>query len=111
MSAFETRLRHTIDLNTERTVDVQHRDGGQKGAFVVEQNGRRLAEMTYVWAGETQIIIDHTEVSDELRGQGVGRQLVGAAVDFARARSIRILPLCPFAKSVFARVPEFRDVL
>lgn len=92
-------------------MDTQHRDSGTRGAFLVERNGRQLAEMTYVWAGEGQIIIDHTEVSDELRGQGAGKQLVAAAVDFARERSIRILPLCPFAKSVFERVPEFQDVL
>lgn len=102
--------------NTERmrlgqAVDIQHRSTGTKGAFFVESNGRQQAEMTYVWAGDERIIIDHTEVSDELRGQGVGRQLVAAAVDFARERSISILPLCPFAKSVFGRVPEFRDVL
>lgn len=92
-------------------MDIQHRDSGPKGAFVVEQDGRQLAELTYVWAGEDRIIIDHTEVSDELRGQGAGKQLVGAAVEFARERSIRILPLCPFAKSVFERVPELQDVL
>lgn len=77
----------------------------------MESDGRQLAEMTYVWAGEERIIIDHTEVSDELRGKGVGKQLVAAAVDFARARSIHIVPLCPFAKGVFRRAPEFRDVL
>lgn len=92
-------------------MDVQHRDSGTKGAFFIEQNGRQLAEMTYVWAGKERIIIDHTEVSDELRGQGTGKQLVAAAVDFARERAIKILPLCPFAKSVIGRVPEFQDVL
>lgn len=92
-------------------MDVRHRDSGTKGAFFIEQNGRQLAEMTYVWAGKERIIIDHTEVSDELRGQGAGKQLVAAAVDFARERSIKILPLCPFAKTVIGRVPEFRDVL
>jgi hypothetical protein len=92
-------------------MDVQHRDSGTKGAFFVEQDGRQLAEMTYVWAGKERIIIDHTEVSDELRGQGAGKQLVAAAVDFARERAIKILPLCPFAKSVIGRVPESRDVL
>jgi uncharacterized protein len=92
-------------------VDVQHRENGTKGAFFVERDGRQVAEMTYVWAGSERIIIDHTQVSDDQRGQGLGKQLVAAAVDFARARSISILPLCPYAKSVFGRVPEFRDVL
>ena len=53
-------------------MEVQHRDSGAKGAFFVEQNDRQLAEMTYVWAGTKRIIIDHTEVSDELRGQEHG---------------------------------------
>lgn len=92
-------------------MDVLQRDNGSKGAFYVEVDGRQLAEMTYVWAGATRIIVDHTEVSDELRGMGVGKQLVAAAVDFAREKGIIIMPLCPFAKSVFERVPEFRDVL
>ncbi len=92
-------------------MDVQRRDLGTKGAFFIEQDGRQVAEMTYVWAGDARIIIDHTEVSDELRGQGAGNMLVAAAVEFARERSITILPLCPFAKSVFARSPEYQDVL
>ncbi|MCL4157785.1 UNVERIFIED_CONTAM: hypothetical protein GTU68_026096 [Idotea baltica] len=67
--------------------------------------------MTYSKAGESRIIIDHTEVSDELRGQGAGKQLVMEAVEFARENKLSILPLCPFAKSVFQKVKEIRDVL
>jgi predicted GNAT family acetyltransferase len=37
--------------------------------------------------------------------------MVSAAVDYAREKHIKIIPLCPFAKSVFDRTPEFRDVL
>ncbi len=92
-------------------MEIEHEETGSKGAFFLRENGRRLAELTYVWSGETRIILDHTEVSDELRGEGAGKALVAAAVEFARERSIRILPLCPFAKAMFGRVPEFRDVL
>lgn len=67
--------------------------------------------MTYVWAGDSRIIIDHTEVDDSLRGKNVGKQMVSAAVDYARSKSISILPLCPFANSVFKKVKEFQDVL
>jgi hypothetical protein len=31
----------------------------------------------------------------------VGYQLVKKAVDYAREKQIKIMPLCPFAKSVF----------
>lgn len=91
-------------------MEIQHEQKENKGAFFVEENGRRLAEMTYSKAGTDLIIIDHTEVSDELRGKSVGAKLVQAAVEYARTNKIKILPLCPFAKSVFDKKPEYADV-
>ena len=90
---------------------IQHEQPDHKGAFYIEQDGKRIAEMTYVMAGEKNMIIDHTEVSDDLRGQGAGAQLVAAAVAHAREKGIKIRPLCPFAKSVFDKTPEYADVL
>jgi predicted GNAT family acetyltransferase len=92
-------------------MEIQRKDDGKKGAFFVEDNGKVVAEMTYVWAGEQKIIIDHTEVDESLRGKKVGQQLVHQAVLFAREKGIKILPLCPFAKSVFKKVAEYADVL
>lgn len=92
-------------------MEVQQKDNGEKGAFFIEQEGTPLAEMTYVWAGKDRIIIDHTEVDDLLKGKGAGKQMVSKAVDFARKKGISIIPLCPFAKSVFDKTPEFRDIL
>ncbi|MCB9613941.1 MAG: N-acetyltransferase [Sandaracinus sp.] len=92
------------------SVVVEHRVGKPKGAWVVEVEGERLAEMTYSWAGDDMFILDHTHVDDRLRGQGVGGKLVAAAVAYARENHVGILPLCPFAKSVFDRTPEYADV-
>ena len=83
---------------------------GHKGAFVIDGDGARLATMTYTAAGDDLVIIDHTEVSDALRGTGAGKALVAAVVEWARSEHKGILPLCPFAKSVFDRTPEFSDV-
>ncbi len=92
-------------------MEVLQKDNGVKGMFYVLQDETILAEMTYVWVGTDKIIIDHTEVSDTLAGKGIGKQLVAKAVAFARERAIKIMPLCPFAKSVFDKVKEFNDVL
>jgi uncharacterized protein len=81
-----------------------------KGAWVIERDGKLLAEMSYSMAGD-KLIIDHTDVSDALRGTGTGGKLVAAAVEWARANRKQILPLCPFAKSVFDKNPAYRDVL
>ncbi|WP_353934918.1 GNAT family N-acetyltransferase [Acinetobacter indicus] len=90
---------------------VQHENNDSKGAFFVEANGERLVEMTYSRAGEDKIIIDHTTVSEQLRGQGVGRHLVEAAVNYAREQQTKIIPLCPYAKAAFEKDPSIQDVL
>ncbi len=91
---------------------IQQKQDGSKGSFFVEENGNQLAEMTYSMTGTELMIIDHTEVSDALRGKNVGYQLVKTAVEYARANNIKILPLCPFANSVFQKKKdEFGDVL
>jgi len=89
---------------------VGHEASGHKGAFIIEKDGKRLAEMTYTVAG-SRVIIDHTTVDDSLRGSGAGKQLVQKAVEWARANDRKLMPLCPFAKSVFHKTPEYRDVL
>jgi predicted GNAT family acetyltransferase len=92
-------------------MEARQNDNKEKGSFYIEVDNKIAAEMTYVWAGTDRIIIDHTEVSPVLKGKGAGKLLVTKAVEFARANGIKIIPLCPFAKSVFEKVPEFQDVL
>ena len=90
---------------------IKHRLIGSKGMFYVEGDQGFSAEMVYTKPSPDKMIIEHTDVSDELRGQNVGLQLVKAAVEYAREHGIKIIPLCPFANSVFKKKPEFADVL
>lgn len=90
---------------------IQHKHTGARGLFFVQQDGNILAEMVYTMAAADKMIIEHTEVSEELKGQNVGYQLVQTVVDYARTHHIKIIPLCPFANSVFKKKPEFADVL
>lgn len=92
-------------------MEIQHRSTESKGEFFIEKDGKRIAEMTYSKAGETKIIIDHTEVSDEGRGEGLGKKLVKKGVEFARENDLKIMPLCPFAKAIIQKTSEFQDVL
>ena len=74
-------------------MEIQQKDNGKKGVFFIEENNEIIAEMTYVWSGEDKIIIDHTGVSEKLGGKGIGKQLVHKAVEMAREKQIKILPL------------------
>lgn len=88
---------------------IRHIDEDPRGSFVIERDGATVAQMTYSISGNT-VIIEHTEVSDVLRGTGAGKALVEAVVNWARATGQGIMPLCPFARSVFERTPAYADV-
>ncbi|MFA7448856.1 MAG: GNAT family N-acetyltransferase [Weeksellaceae bacterium] len=90
---------------------IERKDDGKKGEFTAINEGEKAGLMTYVWTGEDKFIIDHTEVESEFSGQGVGKKLVMAAVEFARENKLKIIPLCPYAKSVFDKSQELHDVL
>lgn len=90
---------------------VEHQEQDSKGAFYVQQGGQRLAEMTYSRTNATLIVIDHTDVDESLKGQGVGRQLLDALVAWVRSTNTKVIALCPFAKAQFDKDPSIRDVL
>lgn len=92
-------------------MEIQQKDNAKTGMFFIEQEGKKAAKMTYTWAGNDRIIIEHTEVDDILKGQGAGKALVAKSVEFAREKGIKIVPICSFAKSVFDKTKEYADVL
>ena len=79
--------------------------------FFIQDEGNILAEMVYTLPSHDKMIIEHTEVSEELRGQNVGYELVHTAVEYARHHSMKLRPLCPFTNAVFKKKPEYQDVL
>lgn len=92
-------------------MNIKSEQNESKGAAYYTENGSRLAEMTYSTANSALIIIDHTAVDDSLKGQGVGKKLLLAIVEKARKENFKVLPLCPFAKSVFDKHESIKDVL
>lgn len=92
-------------------MEIKHSHDTERGLFYVETEGQRTAVMVYHMTGPSRMVIDHTEVSESLSGKGVGKQLVSAAVGYARANNIKIHPVCPFAAAVFKKVEAFQDVL
>lgn len=90
---------------------ILHERNEIKGVFIAEDNEKTAGKMTYSQAGTNKIIIDHTEVHPEFKGKGVGKELVYAAVAYAREHDIKIMPLCPFAKATFDKNTDIQDVL
>ncbi len=83
----------------------------EEGRFFIEEDGQMLAEITYRRPDQQQLLIDHTYVSETLRGQSIGEQLVRHVVDQARQENSKIIPECSYAKHQFEKHPEYADVL
>ena len=93
------------------SVEIQHKDNNKTGMFFIEKEGKKVAELIYIWSGNDRIIIEHTQVDDILKGKGLGKELVTKTVEFAREKGIKIVPICSFAKSIFDRTKAYEDVL
>jgi predicted GNAT family acetyltransferase len=91
--------------------EIKLEDSGSKGRYFLRSPQGEVAEMTFSKVGEHMIIIDHTDVPDVFRGQGVGLRLVTRVVEDMRAAGKKIIPLCPFANAQFRRHREWADVL
>ena len=79
--------------------------------FYFEQNGLRIAELTYVYGGEGKIAINHTYVEPDHRGEGLAKELAIECVKYARENSYKVIPVCSFAVTFFRRYEEYADVL
>lgn len=88
----------------------KHKEEENIGSFLFYDEEQMAAEMTYSKANGF-IIIDHTSVEAAYRNRDLGYLLVDKVVEFARNNNIKVMPLCPFAASVFQKNEDIRDVL
>lgn len=93
-------------------IEIQHINRAKNGLFRAESAGELAGRMTYTWIDAHTFSIDHTIVEEAFGGKGIGKQLVMAGVEYARANQLKIVPICPYAKSLFDKMPEeLADVL
>ncbi len=84
-------------------------------------NNQQKSHFEYIEDGHTAIaayqlkpdviVLTHTEVPKELGGRGVGGRLAVAALEYARANDLRVIPLCPFMASFIEKHPEYRELV
>jgi predicted GNAT family acetyltransferase len=89
---------------------VSCEDGPTGGRCLTTIEGH-TAGMTCSKAGAARLIIDHTGVSDALRGNGARQTPVKCTAEDARHAGDKTIPLCPFAKARIEKHPEWHDVL
>ena len=87
--------------------------------YFVSQNGNgiesmlgneKVGEITFVRIGADKLIIDYTGVAPGFRNKNIGLTLVRNVADMARTQHMHIITLCPFARAMFNKYPEFDDI-
>ncbi len=69
-------------------------------------------ELEYQITDKKELAILHTEVPPEAEGKGHAGELVKAAVKYAKEEGMKVLPLCPYAKTYLSRhKKEYGDVV
>jgi len=71
--------------------------------------GGSLALITYDERDGTLYLL-HTEVPTAAEGQGIGGQLVKAALEHARGAGMKVAPFCAFANAYMRRHKEYEDL-
>jgi len=98
-------------MKPNANVTVTRDPGSEASEFVLQVDGERLGSLDFARPEAGVLRIDYVEVAPELRGTGLGRRLVEAAVDWAREENMKIVPICGYARAVIARDPAMSKLL
>ena len=69
----------------------------------------RLSKLDYTESGNT-IVMTHVGVHPDDRGQGVAGKLTEVALEYARGKSLRVIPMCSFVATYIRRNPQHAEL-
>ena len=86
------------------------RDNPERHRFEID-----LGDGTFAIAEYTlrpgKIMFTHTEVPEAHEGKGIGKTLIRFALDAARDRGLKVIPICPFFAGYMQKHGEVQDLL
>jgi carboxymethylenebutenolidase len=105
-----TRALAWLGANVEQPEGVRVVDVPTRHRFEISVAGRPAGFAEY-GLRPGSLALNHTEISDEFGGRGLGGVLARAALDSARARGLAVLPRCPFVQGWIDRHPAYADLV
>lgn len=92
-------------------LQIKHIETDPFGEFTAWSDDQQAGEMMYTHPNSDTMVINRTRTFSSFEGQGIARQMVLAAIDFACLNHRRITPLCSYALAVLTRTNDYQDVL
>ena len=90
--------------------DPTVRDNPNRHRFEIDLGDGSLAYAAYILS-PGKITFTHTEVPRQHEGHGLGTLLIRTALDSARERWLRVVPLCPFFAAYIKKHSETWDLV
>ena len=85
-------------------------ENAEQNRFEIDLGDGSLAIAEYkLFHGK--IVFTHTEVPPAHEGKGIGSALIRFALGSARARGLRVVPICPFFAAYLKKHAEEQDLL
>jgi predicted GNAT family acetyltransferase len=94
-------------MSASTAIEVMHNVAAQR--FETRVDGLPC-QCAYQLMGNVMRLV-HTEVPQALSGRGIAGVLVKAALDYARAHNLQVVPACSYVRAYFERHAEVRDLL
>jgi predicted GNAT family acetyltransferase len=85
-------------------------DRPERRRYEISVDGRPAGHVRYRRRDE-EITFIHTEIDEAFGGRGLGSRLAAHVLDEARARGLRVVPLCPFIAGYIRSHPEYADLV
>jgi len=69
-----------------------------------------LSKLEYIQDGKN-FVITHVGVYPELRGQGIAGRITQAGLEYAKANSLRVIPMCSYAATYIRKNPQYAELM
>lgn len=76
--------------------------------FEIRLDGQ-LAKLDYMEDGDS-IVMTHVGVPMEFRGHGIAAIITKAGLDYAKAKSLRVIPMCSYVAAYLRRNPQYIEL-
>jgi predicted GNAT family acetyltransferase len=86
------------------------RDNPERHRFEIDLGDGSFAIADYTLAA-SKIMFTHTGVPEAHEGKGIGTTLIRFALDAARERGLKVVPICPFFAAYMQKHAEVQDLL
>ncbi|MEP7137323.1 MAG: GNAT family N-acetyltransferase [Chloroflexota bacterium] len=69
----------------------------------------KLSKLDYI-EDDKNFVITHVGVQPELRGQGIAGKITQVGLEYAKGKSLRVVPMCSYAAAYIRRHPEYAEL-